>query len=79
MAELAERTLELQISDLIQFTVGQNIYLKKVHPCGGYQWTVYRIGADIGIECMTCSRRTLFSRKDIEGKLKPSREVPKNI
>ena len=25
----------------------------KAHPCGGYEWRVVRLGADIGLECLT--------------------------
>jgi hypothetical protein len=29
-------------------------------PCGSYDWTVYRLGADIGLECLRCKRRVLL-------------------
>lgn len=44
--------------------------LKKPHPCGGYHWKVVRLGADIGLECLTCSRRVLLSRREVRNRLK---------
>ena len=48
------------------FTVGDRITLKKKHPCGGFEWEVYRIGADIGMKCLTCERRMMLTRRDAE-------------
>jgi hypothetical protein len=48
------------------FKVGDRITLKKKHPCGGSDWEVYRIGADIGMKCLTCERRMMLSRRDAE-------------
>ena len=44
--------------------------LRKPHPCGGYEWRVVRIGADIGLKCLTCDHRVLLSRRDFEKRLK---------
>lgn len=48
------------------FKVGDRIALKKKHPCGGFDWEVYRIGADIGLKCLKCERRMMLSRRDAE-------------
>ncbi|MEC9293307.1 MAG: DUF951 domain-containing protein [Chloroflexota bacterium] len=50
------------------FNVGDRITLKKPHPCGSRDWEVYRIGADIGMKCLKCSRRMMFTRRDAERK-----------
>ena len=50
------------------FKVGDRITLKKPHPCGSRDWEVYRIGADIGMKCLKCSRRMMFTRRDAERK-----------
>lgn len=39
--------------------------LRKPHPCGGRDWRVVRLGADIGIRCQTCSRRVLLPRREL--------------
>jgi len=44
--------------------------LRKPHPCGGYTWRVVRLGADIGLECVTCKRRVLLSRRELAHRLK---------
>ena len=51
------------------FKVGDRITLKKLHPCGGRDWEVYRIGADIGMKCLKCSRRMMLTRRDAERKI----------
>jgi hypothetical protein len=54
----------------IAFAVGDVVRLKKPHPCGGVDWSVVRLGADIGIKCQTCGRRVLLPRRDLERRLK---------
>lgn len=56
--------------DPIPFTVGDVVRLKKPHPCGGYDWSVTRLGADIGIKCLQCGRRVLLPRRELERRLK---------
>lgn len=46
------------------------VRLRKPHPCGGYEWKVYRLGADIGLECLTCGRRVLLDRRTLARRLK---------
>lgn len=51
------------------FGVGDRITLKKPHPCGGREWEVYRIGADIGLRCLTCDRRVMLVRREVERRM----------
>ncbi|NWG34413.1 MAG: DUF951 domain-containing protein [Chloroflexi bacterium] len=44
--------------------------LRKPHPCGSYEWTVTRLGADIGLECRGCGRRVLLTRRELARRLK---------
>ncbi|GAB4459194.1 MAG: DUF951 domain-containing protein [Anaerolineales bacterium] len=44
--------------------------LRKPHPCGSYEWTVTRLGADIGLECQGCGRRVLLTRRELARRLK---------
>lgn len=48
------------------FSVGDRITLKKPHPCGGREWVVYRIGADIGLKCLKCERLVMLTRKETD-------------
>jgi hypothetical protein len=57
-------------SEPIPFAVGDVVRLKKPHPCGGFDWSVVRLGADIGVKCQTCGRRVLLPRRDLERRLK---------
>jgi len=50
--------------------LGDVVRLKKVHPCGGYDWQVVRLGADIGIKCLKCERRILLPRSVFERRVK---------
>jgi hypothetical protein len=57
-------------SEPIPFAVGDVVRLKKPHPCGGLDWSVVRLGADIGVKCQTCGRRVLLPRRDLERRIK---------
>ena len=54
--------LELNLDDVVR--------LKRPHPCGGYDWQVVRLGADIGLRCLKCGRRVLLERPILEKRLK---------
>jgi len=54
----------------MEVRLGDVVRLRKVHPCGGYEWTVVRLGADIGIRCTTCGRRVLLDRRTYEKRVK---------
>jgi len=53
-----------------EINLGDVVRLKKVHPCGGYDWQVVRLGADIGIKCLKCGRRILLERSVFERRVK---------
>ncbi|MFN2483918.1 MAG: DUF951 domain-containing protein [Candidatus Limnocylindria bacterium] len=50
--------LELRLDDRIR--------LRKLHPCGSREWSVVRLGADIGLVCAGCGHRILMDRLDVE-------------
>ena len=54
----------------IEIQVGDIVRLRKPHPCGGYDWEVVRIGADIGLRCQTCQHRVMLTRREFEKRLK---------
>jgi len=54
----------------LDVNVGDIARLRKTHPCGGTDWEVTRIGADIGLKCLTCGRRVMLPRRDFEKRLK---------
>ena len=55
---------------VMEIRLGDVVLLKKKHPCGGYEWQVTRLGADIGIKCLQCQRRVLLERSVFERKVK---------
>ena len=59
---------DLQLKDVLR--------LKKPHPCGSYEWTVVRLGADIGLECNSCKHRLMLERRDLAKRLKANLTKP---
>ena len=57
-------------SEPMPFAVGDVVRLKKPHPCGGFDWSVVRLGADIGVKCQSCGRRVLLPRRDLERRMR---------
>lgn len=55
---------------IMEIRLGDVVRLRKAHPCGGYDWEVVRLGADIGIRCRTCGRRVLLQRSVFEKRVK---------
>ena len=55
---------------VVELRLGEILRLKKVHPCGSFNWEVVRLGADIGIKCRGCGRRTLIPRATLERRIK---------
>ena len=55
---------------VLDIKLGDIVRLKKVHPCGSYQWQVVRLGADIGIKCVKCRHLVLLERSVFERRVK---------
>jgi len=49
---------------------GDIVRMRKAHPCGGYEWRVVRLGADIGLECLTCGHRIMLERRALKNRMK---------
>lgn len=56
------QVMELRIDDVVR--------LRKQHPCGSYDWRIFRLGADIGIRCLGCDHRVLIPRSTLERRIK---------
>jgi len=54
----------------VEFRMEDVVRLRKPHPCGGFEWKVVRLGADIRLECLGCGRRVLLPRRELEKRLK---------
>jgi hypothetical protein len=55
------------LSDL---QLNDHLRLRKPHPCGSYEWTVIRLGADIGLECKGCQHRVMLTRRELVKRMK---------
>lgn len=53
----------------IELLLGDVVQLRRTHPCGGSEWLVDRLGADIGLRCRTCGRHVLIERPTLERRL----------
>lgn len=51
---------------VLPLAVGDEVRLRRRHPCGGDAWRITRVGADIGLACTTCGRRVMVERRDLE-------------
>jgi hypothetical protein len=56
--------------EIPQIRPGDLVRMRKQHPCGGDEWRVTRVGADIGIQCSTCGRRVMLDRLVYEQRVK---------
>ena len=56
-------------SSVVEFRLGDVVRLRRAHPCGGQEWLVDRLGADIGLRCRTCGRHVLLERRNLERRL----------
>ncbi len=53
-----------------EYRLGSIVIMKKPHPCGTNLWEVVRVGADIKIKCVNCSRVIMLPRIEFNKKLK---------
>lgn len=54
----------------VEFLMEDVVRLRKPHPCGGHDWQIVRLGADIRLKCLTCGRLVLLERRELERRLK---------
>lgn len=53
----------------IELLLGDVVRLRRTHPCGGSEWLVDRLGADIGLRCQGCGRHVMIDRRVLEARL----------
>ncbi|GAB4125724.1 MAG: DUF951 domain-containing protein [Roseiflexaceae bacterium] len=54
----------------IDILIGDVVQTRKGHPCGGNTWRVVRVGAEIGMRCLTCDRKVMLPRATFERRIK---------
>lgn len=65
--QVARRYNFLMLTDL---QLNDHLRLRKQHPCGSFEWTVVRLGADIGLECKGCGHRVMLTRRELAKRMK---------
>ncbi|MBQ8818668.1 MAG: DUF951 domain-containing protein [Clostridia bacterium] len=55
---------------IIKFEVGDIVELKKKHPCGSSQFKILRVGSEMRIVCLGCSRDMIIDRVKLEKAVK---------
>ena len=53
----------------MELLLGDVVRLGRPHPCGGSEWLVDRLGADIGLRCRRCDRHVMIDRRTLERRL----------
>ena len=54
---------------VLPLLLGDVVRLRRRHPCGGETWRIDRLGADIGLRCLTCDRHVLIDRPALERRI----------
>lgn len=54
----------------LNYEIGSIVEMKKKHPCGGNNWEIVRLGADIKIKCLTCGHTIFIPRIEFNKKVK---------
>ncbi len=55
---------------VMEIRLGDVVRLRKPHPCGGFDWEIVRLGADIGLRCLKCNHKVLLDRAVLERRIK---------
>ena len=54
----------------MKYNLGDIVTMKKVHTCGSYDFEIIRLGADVKIRCVRCSRVIMIPRVELNKKIK---------
>lgn len=50
--------------------LGDNVIMKKNHPCGCNEFEIVRVGIDIKLKCKKCQRVVMLEREIAEKRIK---------
>ena len=54
---------------MLNLRLGDVVRLRRPHPCRSTDFEVVRLGADIGLSCVTCKRRIMLARSLLERRM----------
>lgn len=49
---------------MMQYSLGDIVTTKKKHPCGSFEWSIIRTGADYKLKCLNCGRVVMLPYSD---------------
>ncbi|MBR2479632.1 MAG: DUF951 domain-containing protein [Clostridia bacterium] len=61
---------EVKILQIVKFSVGDVLELKKTHPCGSKLFKVMRVGSEVRVVCCGCGRDMTLDRIKLEKSIK---------
>ncbi len=51
------------------YALNDILTLKKPHPCGGREWKIVRLGADVKLQCATCGKYVNLMREELKKRI----------
>lgn len=51
---------------ILRFSTGDILVMKKTHPCGTSRFRVLRAGSDVRVLCLGCGRDMTLARESLE-------------
>ncbi len=57
------------------YEVGDIVRMKKKHPCGNFEWTILRTGADFRLMCVGCGHQVMLPRTKVERNTKELKKI----
>ena len=66
---------EVLFVNIITFSVGDVLEMKKKHPCGSSELKVMRVGSDVRVICLGCGRDMTVPRVKLERSIKRVRRA----
>ena len=64
--------------ETVKLHVGDVVELKKPHPCCNKNFKILRVGSDVRVICLACSRDMTIDRVKLEKSIKKFIEQAKN-
>lgn len=61
------------------YALNEIVTMKKQHPCGGAEWKIVRVGADIKLQCLTCQKYVNLTRDELKKRAKATRTEGKDL
>jgi hypothetical protein len=57
------------------YALNEKLTMKKTHACGGNEWIVSRVGAEIKLQCVRCKKFIFLTREELRRRAKPTKKA----